>query len=71
MVRNNQMRQSDTISFLNMPDNGMLYESHDWLINVQPRKRLYHKVTPGIVADINAGLRVKLVKGPMNYNGRE
>ena len=29
MVSNNKMRRSDTINFLNMPDNGLLYDPHD------------------------------------------
>lgn len=72
MVRNNQMRWSDIIHFLNMPDNGLLYDHHDSQTllhagntDVRPRKRLYHKVSPAVVAAINAGLRVKLLKGPM------
>jgi hypothetical protein len=66
------MRRSDTINFLNMPDNGLLYDPHDsqTLLHaistgVRPRKRLYHKVSPVVVDAINVGLRIKLVTGPM------
>lgn len=66
------MRRSDTINFLNMPDNGLLYDLHDsqtllhaGTTDVRPRKRLYHKVSPVVFDAINVGLRVKLVKGPM------
>jgi hypothetical protein len=72
MVSNNKMRRSDTIHFFNMPDNGLLNDPHDsqtllYAISrsVRPRKRLCHKVSPVVVEAINVGLRIKLVKGPM------
>jgi len=73
MVSLNKMRRSDTIKFLNMPDNGLLYDSHvsqtlpyaGSSTDVRPCKRLYHKVSPDVVDAINVGFRVKLVKGRM------
>ena len=67
------MRRSDTIKFLNMPDNGLLYDPHvsqtlphaGSSTDVRPCKRLYHKVSPEVVDAINNGFRVKLVKGDM------
>ena len=70
------MRRSDTIKFLNIPDNGLLYDAHDsqslphaGSTDVRPRKRLYHKVSPGVVDAINVGFRIKLVKGRMHDFG--
>ena len=66
------MRRSDTINFLNMPDNGLLYDPHVSRTlphagdtHVRPCKRLYNKVSPEVVDAINDGFRVKLVKGDM------
>jgi hypothetical protein len=76
MVRNNKMRRSDTIKFLNMPDNGLLYDPHvsqtlphAGSTDVRPRKRLYHKVSPDVVDAINVGFHIKLVKGRMHDFG--